>query len=220
MSTVGKEVAPDPGQHDKAADHDQRKDNEYPGAMPQVPLEQRHVRVRAIARSAARMRREPSQPAPAAVAVVQFGRQQVIHHRGDDRSRKQVRRQHRKRDGQRQRREQVLGRPVKKQHRTNTMLIVSVETKVGPAICIAPSRIAWRRGFPRLRLRWMFSISTVASSTRIPTASASPPNVMTFNECPSKYSMMIEDKIASGIETATISVLRSFREYENHRGGE
>ena len=46
----------------------------------------------------------------------------------------------------------------------------------------------------------MFSISTVASSTRMPTASAMPPSVMTFSVCPSAQSTMIETRIESGIE--------------------
>ena len=54
----------------------------------------------------------------------------------------------------------------------------------------------------------MFSISTVASSTRMPTASASPPSVITLSEWPSANSSTIDDRIDSGIETATISVLR------------
>ncbi len=33
-------------------------------------------------------------------------------------------------------------------------------------------------GLPIIRLRWMFSTSTVASSTSMPMASASPPSVM------------------------------------------
>ena len=46
----------------------------------------------------------------------------------------------------------------------------------------------------------MFSISTVASSTRMPTASASPPSVMMLMVSPSALSRMIETKIESGIE--------------------
>ena len=54
----------------------------------------------------------------------------------------------------------------------------------------------------------MFSISTVASSTRMPTAKAIPPSVITFSVCPRKFSTMIETRIDSGIEITTISVLR------------
>ena len=57
-------------------------------------------------------------------------------------------------------------------------------------------------------LRLMFSISTVASSTRMPTASASPPRVMMLMVSPSALSTMIEVRIESGMETAMITVLR------------
>ena len=54
----------------------------------------------------------------------------------------------------------------------------------------------------------MFSISTVASSTRMPTASARPPSVMMLIVSPSALSTMIEQRIDSGIDMAMISVLR------------
>ncbi len=46
----------------------------------------------------------------------------------------------------------------------------------------------------------MFSISTVASSTRMPTASASPPSVITLSVWPSAQSTTIEPRIDSGME--------------------
>ncbi len=46
----------------------------------------------------------------------------------------------------------------------------------------------------------MFSISTVASSTRMPTASARPPSVMMLMVSPSALSRMTETKIDSGME--------------------
>ena len=54
----------------------------------------------------------------------------------------------------------------------------------------------------------MFSMVTVVSSTRIPTASAKPPSVIVFNVCPSAPSTKMDDRIESGMETATIAVLR------------
>ena len=54
----------------------------------------------------------------------------------------------------------------------------------------------------------MFSIATVASSTRMPTASARPPSVMMLIVSPSALSTMIEQRIESGIDTAMITVLR------------
>ena len=49
---------------------------------------------------------------------------------------------------------------------------------------------------------------TVASSTRMPTASARPPRVMRLMVSPSALRAMIEDKIDKGIEMAMMRVLR------------
>ncbi len=54
----------------------------------------------------------------------------------------------------------------------------------------------------------MFSIVTVASSTRMPTASARPPSVMRLIVSPSALSAITEVRIDSGIDTAMIKVLR------------
>ncbi len=74
-----------------------------------------------------------------------------------------------------------LAVPLRKKIGTNTMQMQSVETNAGTAIWEAPSRMAGTIRLFIARLRWMFSISTVASSTSIPTASARPPRVMIFN---------------------------------------
>ena len=98
--------------------------------------------------------------------------------------------------------------PVRKNIGTKTMQMQIVETKAGMAICCAPSRIAGSRSLPCSRCQLMFSIATVASSTRTPTASASPPSVMMLIVSPSALSTMIELRIDSGIETAMMTVLR------------
>ena len=54
----------------------------------------------------------------------------------------------------------------------------------------------------------MFSMVTVASSTRMPTASARPPSVMMLMVSPSMLRAVIEDRIERGIEMAMITVLR------------
>jgi hypothetical protein len=54
----------------------------------------------------------------------------------------------------------------------------------------------------------MFSMVTVASSTRMPTASARPPNVMMLRVSPIADSMMMAPSTASGIETAMMTVER------------
>ena len=101
-----------------------------------------------------------------------------------------------------------LAAPVMKTTGTKTMQMQSVETNAGVAISDAPSRMARTMGFFCAMLRWTFSISTVASSTRMPTASAMPPSVMTLSVCPSHARTMIDTRIDSGIETMTMSVLR------------
>ena len=101
-----------------------------------------------------------------------------------------------------------LAVPLRKKIGTKTIQIQSVETKAGTAIWDAPSRIAFSTGLPSSRFRFTFSISTVASSTRIPTASASPPNVMMLIVSPSEERTMIEERMESGIEMAIMTVLR------------
>ena len=54
----------------------------------------------------------------------------------------------------------------------------------------------------------MFSMVTVASSTRMPTASARPPSVMMLIVSPSKLSTLTDVRIDSGMEIAMINVLR------------
>ncbi len=64
---------------------------------------------------------------------------------------------------------------------TKTMQMHSRETKAGVTICWAPSRMAVLTSLPCSRCQLMFSMVTVASSTRMPTASARPPSVMMFS---------------------------------------
>ena len=98
--------------------------------------------------------------------------------------------------------------PVNSSTGTKTMQMESVETKAGAAICCAPSSTARTSGLRIAMLRWVFSISTVASSTRMPTASARPPSVITLVVCPSRFRIISDVKMESGIEMQTITVLR------------
>ena len=88
------------------------------------------------------------------------------------------------------------------------MQMQSVETKAGMAISCAPSRMASFSALPEAMCRWMFSMATVASSTRMPTASASPPRVIRLMVSPSALRMAIEVSTESGMESAMMSVLR------------
>ena len=93
-----------------------------------------------------------------------------------------------------------LATPVRKNIGTNAIQIQIVETKAGTAIWCEPSRMAASNSLPCASRRSMFSIATVASSTRIPTARARPPKVMMLMDCPRKSSRMIEIKMDRGIE--------------------
>src|SRR5437899_2739099 len=78
------------------------------------------------------------------------------------------------------------------------------------AIRAAPSRMAYKVHFPMARLRQMSSISTVASSTRMPTASARPPKVMMLIVSPKAPRAMTLTRMDKGMEMAMISVLFQF----------
>ncbi len=98
--------------------------------------------------------------------------------------------------------------PSRKNIGTNTMQMHSSETNAGVTICAAPSRIAVRTSLPCSRCQLMFSIVTVASSTRMPTASARPPSVMMLSVSPNSDSSAIAPSTDSGIEIAMITVER------------
>ena len=57
----------------------------------------------------------------------------------------------------------------------------------------------------------MFSIATVASSTRMPTASARPPSVMTLIVWPAPHNAITAASNAKGIVTTTMPALRQSR---------
>ena len=98
--------------------------------------------------------------------------------------------------------------PSRKNIGTNTMQMHSSETNAGVTICLAPSMMAVSTSLPCSRCQLMFSIVTVASSTRMPTASARPPSVMMLSVSPIADSMMIDPSTASGIEMAMMTVER------------
>ena len=77
----------------------------------------------------------------------------------------------------------------------------------GKAISPAPFRMPASKGSPAARWRSTFSIVTVASSTRMPTASAKPPSVIMLIVWPRALRMASEASTESGMETAMMSVL-------------
>ena len=101
-----------------------------------------------------------------------------------------------------------LAMPASRNIGTNTMQMDRVDTSAGSAICCAPSRIESSTSAPSSRCELMFSMVTVASSTRIPTASASPPSVMMLIVSPSAARQAIEARMDSGMEMKMMRVLR------------
>ena len=97
--------------------------------------------------------------------------------------------------------------PVKNTTETNTMQMVSVATNVGVAICAAPSSTASRKACVPM-WRWMFSIVTVASSTRMPMAERKAAKRHHVQRVAHEAGQASELKMESGIETAMISVDR------------
>ena len=98
--------------------------------------------------------------------------------------------------------------PSKKNIGTKTIQIQSVDTNAGIAICSAPSKMACSTSLPCCRFQLMFSIATVASSTKIPTAKASPPRVIMLIVSPNADNTIMEDNTDKGIEIVIIKVLR------------
>ncbi len=100
-----------------------------------------------------------------------------------------------------------LATPVRRKMGAKTTQMQRVETKAGVAIWAAPSRMASMTSFPSARWRSMFSMVTVASSTRMPTARARPPRVMMLMVWPMAESAMTELRTESGMEMAMMRVL-------------
>ena len=76
--------------------------------------------------------------------------------------------------------------PVRKSTGKKTTIVVIVDTKMGIATSWAAASTACLAACPMARWRWMFSSSTIESSTRRPTPSARPPSVKTLSVCPVK----------------------------------
>ena len=98
--------------------------------------------------------------------------------------------------------------PLSSNSGNQTMTMARVATKVGITIWLAASMMATSSGLPISMWVSMFSIITVASSTRMPTASASPPRVMTLMDSPIQCRQMMEDRMDSGIDVAMMVVAR------------
>src|ERR1700693_1758680 len=100
--------------------------------------------------------------------------------------------------------------PDNKNIGANTIQIESVDTNAGVAIweALSSTTASMSLSGSASLLRFMFSTSTVASSTRMPTARASPPRVIILIVSPIALSTMMEARIARGMDVAMITVLR------------
>ncbi len=101
-----------------------------------------------------------------------------------------------------------LPTPTMKYDGTKTASTQSIDSRRGSAVLRQASRIARARESPPAMWVWMFSISTVASSTSTPTASARPPSVMMLMVCPIAHSQITAERSANGMVAITISAER------------
>ena len=98
--------------------------------------------------------------------------------------------------------------PSKKNIGTNTIQMHSSEIKAGVTIWAAPSKMAVSTSLPCSRCQLMFSMVTVASSTKMPTASAKPPKVMMLRVSPRAANPMMAPMMDKGMDTAMMMVER------------
>src|SRR5258705_11836636 len=89
--------------------------------------------------------------------------------------------------------------PVMKKAGMNTARIQSMATNRGSVVSAVASLAARARLRPSARRVWMFSMVTVASSTRMPTANANPPKVMMLIVWPDTQTAVTAARIASGM---------------------
>ncbi len=90
----------------------------------------------------------------------------------------------------------------------NTASTLSMASKRGIATSRLAARTACAFFSPCARCTWMFSISTVPSSTSTPTASARPPRVMILIVWPVSRSSTTAVSNANGMVMTTIRELR------------
>ncbi|MNV22496.1 hypothetical protein D3C71_1134720 [compost metagenome] len=94
---------------------------------------------------------------------------------------------------------------------TNTAARVSEVAITALPISPAASRAASSGGLPMRRWRTMFSISTIASSTRMPTTTDNASRVIMFSVKPKKYITAKVGMIDNGSASAATQVARQSR---------
>ncbi len=93
----------------------------------------------------------------------------------------------------------------------NTAISVKVVAITARPISSAASIAAWKGFLPMRRWRMMFSISTIASSTRMPTTSDRASSVTPLSEKPSSDITQNAGMIESGRAVVATSVARQSR---------
>ena len=101
--------------------------------------------------------------------------------------------------------------PVIRKAGANTAKTHSIDRNRAIAVLLAAFTTERALFIPDAICVWMFSISTVASSTSTPTARASPPMVMMLMVCPTAHSHSTAESNETGIVNTTISALRQSR---------
>ena len=89
--------------------------------------------------------------------------------------------------------------------------MVAEEARIAPQTSLAPSYDAWNGSFPIFRCRSMFSRTTMALSTSIPTAKEIPARLTTFRFRPKIHRKMKVPITLIGIAVATITVEERLR---------
>ena len=97
---------------------------------------------------------------------------------------------------------------------TNTARMQSMASSRGTAVSARAVADGQRQRLAVLQMAWMFSIATVASSTRMPIASARPPSVIRLIVCPVIHRASTAAISASGMFSTTTSALRQSRKKE------
>jgi hypothetical protein len=93
----------------------------------------------------------------------------------------------------------------------NTARTTSIASRRGTAVSLLPSLTAKATLEVCRSCVWMFSTSTVDSSTRMPTASARPPSVIRLMVCPVAHSATSAPSSASGMFSTTTTTERQSR---------
>ncbi len=100
--------------------------------------------------------------------------------------------------------------PTTKTMGRNTAIVVSVEATIALDTSSAPSPAASSADFPSSLCLKMFSITTIALSTSIPTPSANPPSDIMFIDSPPKYMNVKTTMIDIGMLNVTIAEALKF----------